>query len=109
MLEKTFGSDDEAPINVKPKAERARRHPNLKLKLELNPYLKTWREYMTRMKMSTFAFLKGASSLVPRTKTKDNTKDISKPKPEPQSKPKDNIYTRIQVNAKKVIQNLEIK
>ena len=46
LLEKTFGSDDEAPIDVKPKAERDIRHHPI-------PYMKTWRECMSQKKSIT--------------------------------------------------------
>ena len=46
LLEKMFSSDDEAPIDVKPKAERFIPHHPI-------PYMKTWRECLTQKKNIT--------------------------------------------------------
>ena len=69
LLEK-IGSDDEGPIDVKPKAEKY-------LPYHPNPYLKTWRVSMTQKKEYYFLRPKTQTDIKP----KDNIKDIIKIKP----------------------------
>ena len=67
LLESSFVSDDEAPSMLSLMLKGLYPlQPNLKSKLELNSYLRTQKEYMSRMKTSTFSFLKLKRNVTPK-------------------------------------------
>ena len=104
LLEKTFGSDDEAPIDVKPKVEKVispspQPIPENMERVHEEEYYFVRPKPKTLSKPETESKFKGASSLVTQTESipKDNTKDIFKTKPitKPKTKTEDSIYSRI--------------
>ena len=134
-----FGSDDEAPINVKPKAERVLPPPAQPIPENMERVYDSEEEHFflrpkpkgalplvgirpaaprvlqTESKSKTESKPKGDSPLVPQNESEptDNTKDITRTKPttkaNPAIKPKDNVYSKIRFRCEECKEQFEKK
>ena len=105
MLEKIFGSDEEAPIDVKPKAERVLPPTAQPIPENMERVYDSEEEYyFITPKPNGASPLDGLRPAAPRapqteSEPKNNIKGIIKTKPttkaNPPSKPRDNIYSTI--------------
>ena len=100
-----FGSDDEAPINAKPKAEKIIPPSPQPIPENMERvYEPEEKFYFLRPKPQTESISKIVSKPKSESKPKDNIKIIIETKPttkaNPPTKPKNNIYSRIKYECK---------